>query len=159
VTTVECSVDIPADPDDVWAVLADFGDLARWTRPVQHCWLVSDQTEGLGAVRRVQVARMAMIEEIVTWDPERALGYTITGLPPIVRHATNTWTLVPSAGGTRVTLTSEIDTGSRPPLSLVARAIAKRLAVASELMVADLATEVARCAEAASPDPLAETGG
>ena len=149
-TTVERSVHIPADADEVWAVLADFGDLARWTRPVQHCWLVSDRTEGIGAIRRVQVGRMAMIEEIVTWEPERALGYTINGLPPIVRHATNTWTLALSGGETRVTLTSDIDTGSRPPLSLVARAIAKRLAVASELMVADLATEVARRAEAAS---------
>ncbi|MFN3215128.1 MAG: SRPBCC family protein [Acidimicrobiales bacterium] len=157
-TTVERSVEIPGDADAAWAVLADFGDLARWTRPVQHCWLVSDQTEGIGATRRVQVARMAMIEEIVTWDPERALGYTITGLPPIVRRATNTWTLTPAGAGTRVTLTSDIDTGSRPPLSLVSRAIAKRLAVASELMVADLATEVARRAEAASPESVAEAG-
>lgn len=147
-TSVESSVEIAADAAAVWAVLADFGDLARWTRPVQHSWLVSEQTEGVGAVRRVQVARMAMIEEIVTWDPERAMGYTITGLPPIVRSATNTWTLTPIDGRTRVTLTSDIDTGSRPPLSLVARAVAKRLAVASELMVADLATEVARRAEA-----------
>lgn len=157
-TSVESSVEIPAEAAAVWAVLADFGDLARWTRPVQHSWLVSEQTEGLGAVRRVQVGRLAMIEEIVTWDPERAVGYTITGLPPIVRRATNTWTLTPIGDGTRVTLTSDIDTGSRPPLSLVARAVAKRLAVASELMVADLATEVARRAEAASPDTVAEAG-
>jgi hypothetical protein len=40
----------------------------------------------------------------------------------------------------------------------VSRAIAKRLAVASELMVADLATEVARRGEAASPDTVAEAG-
>lgn len=157
-TTVERSVEIPADAAAVWAVLADFGDLARWTRPVQHSWLVSDQTEGIGAARRVQVARMAMVEEVVTWEPERAVGYTITGLAPIVRRATNTWTLTPSDGGTRVTLTSDIDTGSRPPLSLVARAIAKRLAVASELMVGDLATEVARRAEAAPDETVAEAG-
>lgn len=143
-TTVERSVDIAADAGAVWGVLAEFGDLARWTRPVQHSWLVSEQPDGIGAARRVQVGRLAMIEEVVTWEPERAVGYTITGLPPIVRRATNTWTLVPSAGGTRVTLTSDIDTGSRPPLSLVARAVAKRLAAASELMVADLAAEVAR---------------
>lgn len=141
--SVESSVEVGADAGAVWAVLADFGDLARWARPVQHSWLISDQSEGLGAVRRVQVARMTMIEEIVTWEPCEALGYTITGLPPIVRRAANTWRLTASGPGTRVTLTSEVDSGSRPPRSLVARAVAKRLAVVSELMVADLATEVA----------------
>ncbi len=150
-TSVERSIEIPAGVAEVWAVLADFGDLARWTRPVQHSWLVSDQTNGLGAARRVQVGRMAMIEEIVTWEPERAVGYTITGLPPIVRRATNTWTLEPTGSGTSATLTSDVDTGSRLPVSLVARALAKRLAVASELMVTDLATEVARRSEMVQP--------
>ena len=155
--TVERSVEVGADAAALWAVLAAFGDLARWTRPVQHSWLISSEAEGMGAARRVQVGRMAMIETVVRWEPEHALGYTIDGLPPIVRSATNTWTLAPvSGGGTRVTLTSTVDTGARPPRSLLARPVAKRLATASELMLADLASEAARRDEAAPAAAVAE---
>ena len=70
--------------DDVWAALAAFDDISTWAPNVDHSCLTTEQADDIGATRRVQVGRNAMLEEIVDWQPGRELAYSITGLPPVV---------------------------------------------------------------------------
>lgn len=129
---------IPRPGDVVWRALADFGSISAWAPDVDHSSLMSDQTAGVGTVRRIQTGRLTLVERVVHWDDGAALGYVIEGLPPAVRSVTNTWRLQPSTTGTDATLTTDVDVGPRPPQQLVARALARRLAGVSDRMLAGL---------------------
>ena len=122
-------------PDDVWATLADFGNIARWAPNVDHSCLTTEQPDGAGAARRVQVGRNVLLERVIVWEPGHTLSYELLGLPPIVRSATNTWVLDGAGDSTVVTLTSRIDTGARPPQQLVARIVGRILGKASREML------------------------
>ncbi len=141
---------VAADADAVWAVLEDFGAISKWAPNVDHSCLMSEQTEGVGAVRRVQVGRSSLVERVVEWTPDLALAYSIEGLPPVIRTVVNTWSLMEMASGTRVSLTSRVNAGPRPPQQLIARIAAQRLARASEIMLAGLERHLA-IASGASP--------
>ena len=95
-TEVVRSRRIGAGADDVWAVLADFGAIARWAGDVDHACLMSDQTEGVGATRRVQTGRTTLVERVIDWAAPSTLAYEITGLPPVVRSVVNRWTIEPA---------------------------------------------------------------
>lgn len=131
------SVDAPAER--VWAVLAEFGDIAEWVPLIQHSCLLSEQTERVGAVRRVQIARQTLVERVISWKPQRELAYDIEGLPPVVGTARNTWRLTAVGGTTEVVLTTELQTGRNPIKRFIAKKVLDRMAVASEQMLAGLA--------------------
>lgn len=133
---------IARSSDAVWAVLADFGAISRWAPNVDHSCVATEQADGVGAVRRVQVGRNAFLERVVAWEPGHELGYSIEGLPPVVRSVTNTWTLEGSGASTTVTLTSRVDAGPRPPQQLIARIAGKGLAKASREMLAGLTSHL-----------------
>jgi hypothetical protein len=130
---------IHAAPEQVFEVLADFGDIAEWARFIQHSSPLTEQTRGLGSTRRVQMARQTVVETVTVWDEPRELAYTIDGLPPIIGVVSNRWTLVPEGSDTIVTLTTSIEPGRLPHRRLIARKVGERLAIASELMLAGLA--------------------
>ena len=139
---IEEMVSIAAPPDQVWAVLSDFGAIASWAPNVDHSSLTTDQQDGVGAVRRVQVGRNALLEQVVEWESGERLAYSIQGLPPVIRSVVNTWALAADGESTKVTLTSQVDAGPRPPQQLIARAIGKGLAKASRQMLDGLAARV-----------------
>ena len=145
--TVRTAV-VAADADAVWAVLGDFGAISKWAPNVDHSCLMSEQTEGVGTVRRVQVGRSSLVERVVEWTPGLALAYSIEGLPPVIRTVVNTWSLMEMGSGTRVSLTSQVNAGPRPPQQLIARIAAQRLARASETMLAGLKSHMAMAAGA-----------
>lgn len=120
---------------EVWAVLADFGAIVDWAPNVDHSCLTTAEGEGIGAVRRVQVGRNALLERVVEWTPDEALAYELEGLPPVVRSATNRWSLVGEGGTTTATLTTSIDTGSRPPQRAIGRVVGRTLGKASRQML------------------------
>ena len=134
--------EVARPPDLVWEVLADFGAISRWAPNVNHSCLTTDQKTGVGATRRVQVGRNALLESVVGWEPGHQLAYTIEGLPPVLRSVTNEWEIGGSARSTRVTLTSHIDAGVRPPQELVARIVGLVMARASRQMLAGLKSDV-----------------
>ena len=145
---ISCTRNIAAEPEAVWAALADFGAISGWASNVDHSCLMSGQTEGIGTVRRVQVGRSSLVERVVDWAPNITLAYSIEGLPPVIRSVVTTWTLSETAGGTRVSLTSRVNAGPRPPQQLIAGIVARRLAKASETMLAGLDRHMAKTAGA-----------
>ena len=138
--TVMKSTTIPASVDAVWAVLADFAAISQWAPNVDHSCLMSDQTEGVGMVRRIQTGRTTVVETVEHWEPGAALRYAITGLPPIVRSVTNQWSIESHGDATTATLTTEIDAGPRPPQQGIAKAVGRKFGQASDAMLAGLAT-------------------
>lgn len=136
------TIEIARPRDEVWAVLADFGAIVRWAPNVDHSCLTTEVGDAVGAVRRVQVGRNAILERVVEWAPGESLAYELRGLPPVVQSATNRWTLEGSGARTTATLTSTIDAGSRPPQKAIARVVGRTLAKASRQMLAGLKTHV-----------------
>ncbi|WCO66910.1 SRPBCC family protein [Iamia majanohamensis] len=144
---------IARPPEEVWDALADFGAIATWADRVDHSSLLRPGAGGgaadVGAERRVQVGRSALLERVVESDRPDALAYDIEGLPPVVRRARNAWSLTSAGdGATAVTLTSTVDCGPRPPQKLVARLVGRRMGKESDSMLAGLA----RTLEGASRD-------
>ncbi len=135
----ERSRDIEATPDRLWEVLADFGALASWVPMIQHTCPLSEQTEGVGTVRRVQVQRQTLVETVTIWTPPTTLAYTIEGLPAIAGVPVTTWRLTPQGASTAVTVSTELDTGRNPVRVLVGRKVLERLGLAAEFMLAGLA--------------------
>ncbi len=142
-SSVARSAVVDAPPDEVWAVLADFDGISTWAADVDHSSFVTDQVEGVGTARRVQVGRTVLIERVTEWDPSQALAYDLEGLPAVVAGATNRWALRPTAQRTEVTLTSTVDPGVKPPGRIAAPLVARRLGKASEGMLAGLAAHLA----------------
>ncbi len=136
--TRERRIDVGAD--QVWAALADFGTISTWAPNVDHSCLLSNQTAGVGMVRRIQAGRVTVVETVEHWDPGVSLRYSITGLPAVVRSVTNTWQLaaVDNGASTAVSLTTAIDAGPRPPQRAIAKVIGRKLGQASVDMLAGL---------------------
>jgi hypothetical protein len=133
------TADVPAAPADVWAVLSDFGAISAWAANVDHSCLMSDQTEGVGTARRIQTGRTTLVERVLAWQPPSTLSYAFEGLPPVVSSATNTWHVYAIEDGSRVSLTTRVDAGPRPPQKLIAKAVGRKMAQASDEMLAGLA--------------------
>ncbi len=142
--SVERSVMIEAPVDAVWAVLRDFDTISSWAPNVDHSCSLSEQTEGVGTVRRIQAQGRTVVETVQAWEPGKVLSYQITGLPPIIRSLTNTWNLEPSGDTTDVVLITVVDAGPRPPQQLIAQAVCRQLAKASDHMLEGLKSRVER---------------
>jgi uncharacterized protein YndB with AHSA1/START domain len=136
------STTIDAPVDAVWAVLGAFDRISAWADDVEHSAYLTEQTEGVGSARRVQAGRIVLVERITEWDPPRALTYALEGLPPVVGGATNRWTLRADGGRTAVTLTTSVDPGAKAAGRVVAPLLVRRLAKASDGMLAGLAARL-----------------
>lgn len=132
---------IPAEPQEIWSVLADFGSLSSWTRTVDHSCLLRTGAPGglIGTSRRLQIGRLTLVERIVEVDPPHALSYQISGLPRRLRCVTNRWTLLPVDDATLVSLTSTVEIGTRPVARFAEALAVRMLAAQSEKLLDDLA--------------------
>ena len=73
---VSDEITINSPPDVVWAALADFGAISAWAPNVDHSCLTTEQDQGVGSVRRVQVGRNALLERVVEWNEGQSLAYS-----------------------------------------------------------------------------------
>jgi carbon monoxide dehydrogenase subunit G len=133
-----------APPLAVWNVLADFDRIVDWAPDVSHSSWMTEQTEGVGAARRVQVGSMTLVETATVWDEEDTLAYTIDGLPPIVSGVVTRWHLEPDASGTKVSVSSDVTPGPRPPMRIAAKAVERRMAAANAKMLDGLVAAAER---------------
>lgn len=64
-----------ATSDSIWAVLADFGNLADVWNGLRASQTIGNRTQGLGARRRVHLSPVgSMIETVTEWEQGRALA-------------------------------------------------------------------------------------
>jgi len=114
---------IAARPDQVWGVLADFGEIGRWAHRVHHSRLLSLRPADVGATRRVQLGRTVLLERIVAWESGSRLAYVVEGLPSNLRLR-NTWRLEDTGPMTNTSLTSQID--GNPVLGVALAPVVRR---------------------------------
>ena len=81
--TVERTIDAPVD--EVWAELADFGEIQKWNPGVTESYLTSEETEGEGITRHCSLKPFGSLKERVAgWHPGERLVvhiYQINRLP------------------------------------------------------------------------------
>ena len=89
----------------VWALYADFPNLARHWNGLRATKVIGGQTGGVGARRRVDLKPMGSMEETVTvWEEGRRIDTRNqpSGSVPF-KQATSTLTLTPDGAGTLAT--------------------------------------------------------
>lgn len=98
----EVVVHSSADPEDVFALLADNAGWQRWAGPlVRRSVLERPGTpppDGVGAIRRLGSTRVYSREEIVEFDPPYHLAYELRSGQPVRRYRADV-DLEPTAGG------------------------------------------------------------
>ena len=89
----------------VWAVLADYPNIADWNDGVKKSYAIGDATEGVGAQRQTELApdgKMRMRETVTEWVPEERMVMAIDKMEKMpVKQARMTFTL---SGGDETTL-------------------------------------------------------
>ena len=93
----------------VWAVLADYPDIADWNKGLKKSYAIGDATEGVGAQRQTELVPMGAMRETVTeWLPEEKMVIAIDKIEKMpVKQATMTFIL--SGGGETTLFTMSYD--------------------------------------------------
>ena len=93
--SIRASRRIASTPDKVWAVLADFPNIAAWNRGVAKSFATSESTDGVGAQRHCDVTPFGELEETVReWDDTRRMVVSIDSAKKLpVAHGEAIFTL------------------------------------------------------------------
>lgn len=95
-------VTIARSPEDVWALVGDFGGLGDWMPGIESCELDGD-------VRKLQTMGMEIHEQLVERDEtDRRISYTIVQSPMPLEHHLATLTVTPEGNGSRLEWAYEV---------------------------------------------------
>ncbi len=73
------NITISASPEQVWAVLADIGNIAEWNPGVEHSQQTSTGDVAVGATRRCELGgKNYLDEEVVLFEPYRRMTICVT---------------------------------------------------------------------------------
>jgi uncharacterized protein YndB with AHSA1/START domain len=97
---------IPAAPAKVWAVLADFPNIAAWNSGVAKSFSTSEATDGVGARRHCDLAPFGELEETIKeWDEPRRLVVSIDSAKKLpIAHGLVTFDLVSAEDATETSI-------------------------------------------------------
>lgn len=96
-------VHIARSPEDVWALIADFGGLDKWMSGIDSC-------EVDGEVRILQTMGMTLKERLVSQDDAaRTQSYSLFEGPMPIEHHLATLSVEPDGDGTRFTWAYEVE--------------------------------------------------
>jgi carbon monoxide dehydrogenase subunit G len=100
------SVCIDAAAPAVWAVLSNLESIHLWVDSIRrsHC---PAQSRGVGAVRVCELKQATIRETIIEWDEGRSFKYRGEGAP-MMKSATNAWTVEARGNQTLVTSSAEV---------------------------------------------------
>lgn len=109
---------VEAPQSIVWAVLADYPNIANWNDGVSKSYGVGEATEGVGAQRRCELApdgKMQMSETVAEWVPEQRMVIDIGEIEKMpIRGATMTFTLSGDGDDTHVAMSYDYDPKGGP---------------------------------------------
>jgi len=95
-------VHIERAPEDVWALIADFGGLDTWMAGIESCELDGD-------VRTLQTMGMELKERLVSQDDAaRTQSYSLIEGPMPLEHHLATLSVEPDGDGSRFTWAYEV---------------------------------------------------
>ncbi len=116
-TTITRSVSIDAPSDEVWATLADFGNISVFNPSVKSSQLTSDHSGGLGATRECVLAPMGVVQERITdWEEGRSMSVEIYDrkMIPGLKSGVARIELAPRGEQTTVSVTMDYSVGLGP---------------------------------------------
>jgi carbon monoxide dehydrogenase subunit G len=102
--TDSACIDAPAAA--VWAVLSDLESIHVWVESIRHSHCPA-QRRGVGAMRVCELKQATIHETIVEWDEGRSFKYRGEGAP-MMKSATNRWSVEARGDQTLVTSTAEV---------------------------------------------------
>jgi uncharacterized protein YndB with AHSA1/START domain len=107
--SIRVTTTIPASKSAVWAVIADFPNVADWNSAIIKSYVTSEANNGLGAQRHCDVAPAGEVEETIRkWEPETTLVISIDSTKEMpFESALETLTLEDKGGSTSVTFDFE----------------------------------------------------
>lgn len=102
-TELKNQIRIAAPRAAVWRALTDLGALADYDPGVKKVSLVGEVTSGLGALRKCELRPKGwFVEQVVTFEPERALAFQLQTCSLPVASLRHDYTLTEDAGVTHV---------------------------------------------------------
>jgi hypothetical protein len=104
--TITRTACIDAPVSAVWAVLSDLDAIHVWVDSIRHS-SCPEQDRGVGAIRLCELKQGTIRETILEWEEGRAFKYRGEGAP-MMKHATNRWSVEPHGTQTLVTTTAEV---------------------------------------------------
>ena len=100
---VEQSIDINADRDKVWSVLADVSSARLWDPQMRDMKILSDTKTGTGTERSAEGAVVHTRETVREWVAYNRLVFDVTHDPKITKFETSTIEMQPGQlSGTRI---------------------------------------------------------
>ncbi|MGI9644021.1 MAG: SRPBCC family protein [Ilumatobacteraceae bacterium] len=138
--TIDVSRDIPAPRSAVWAVLADYPNIADWNTGIKTSYSTGDATEGVGAKRHCDLAPMGELEEtIAEWQPEERLVINIDTAKKLpIKHGVATFTLEADGDTTTTGISYAYEPGYGPIGRLISGSLDKQLAKGFDGFLVDL---------------------
>jgi carbon monoxide dehydrogenase subunit G len=101
------SVCIDAPAPAVWAILSDLDAIHVWVDSIKHSHCPAED-RGVGATRVCELSSGTIRETILEWDEGRSFTYRGEGAP-MMKRATNRWSIEPQGAQTLVTSTAEVE--------------------------------------------------
>lgn len=101
-------IKINAPVDNVWAALADIGNIYQWNPGVVSSHTTTEETTGMGACRYCNLGgKNYLDEEVVEWQEGKRLTMRITGTNLPFKSADIGFTLQADNGSTVVTVSPD----------------------------------------------------
>jgi uncharacterized protein YndB with AHSA1/START domain len=102
---------LDASRSAVWAVLADYPNIASWNSGVNKSFSTGAATEGVGATRHCDLAPMGGLEETIReWEPESKLAISIDKASKLpIKSGLATFTMAESGEATDFTLSYDYE--------------------------------------------------
>ena len=135
---------ITAPRSAVWAVLADFPNVADWNTGVKKSYATSETSNGVGAQRHCDIAPAGQLEEtILKWEPETMMAISIDSAKKMpIKSALGTFTLEDRGDSTRVRLDFEYHARFGPIGTLLSPLLDKQFAKSFDGYMTDLQAAV-----------------
>ena len=115
---VEIGRDLAASRSSVWAVLADYPNIADWHEGLLNSYAIGDATEGVGAQRQTEIVptgKMRMRETVTEWIPEERMVLDLDRIEKMpVKQATMTFSLSGSGDATLLTMNYDYEPKGGP---------------------------------------------
>jgi uncharacterized protein YndB with AHSA1/START domain len=144
--------EIAAPRSAVWAVLADFPNIADWNGGVKKSYSTGQSDGGVGATRHCDLAPIGELEETITaWEPDRRMVVSIDSAAKLpIKSAEVTFTLAAADDSTPIELGYAYQPKFGPIGSLLGPMMDRQLTSGFEGFLADL--DRAATGSASSPD-------
>jgi uncharacterized protein YndB with AHSA1/START domain len=115
---IEVGRDLAASRSNVWAVLADYPNIADWNDGLLKSYAIGDTTDGVGAQRQTELVpkgTMRMRETVTEWIPEERMVLDIDQIEKMpVKQATMTFSLSGSGDSTALTMSYDYEPKGGP---------------------------------------------